>query len=174
MLAALLKQVNPPVADWKVNPVGMTSMKLTPVAVEGPLFVTTIVYCAVFPRTTVVGPVLAMETSAEFAVGQSTVVRTAALVLLLCTGSVSWLRTEAVLLIVPCVQFVTVGTLNASVKFADALGPSVPVQETMVVPLKLHAGDDEAATKVRPVGITSVTTMLAACTAGPAFVTVRL
>src|SRR5262245_21498251 len=52
--------VQSPALDTNVSPAGVESLTVTPVATDGPAFVTTIVYTALLPGTTVGGPVLVM------------------------------------------------------------------------------------------------------------------
>ena len=57
--------VQAPPLESKVRPLGVGSSTMTLVALDGPVFVTTIVYTATFPGPRSCGPVLVTDTSAS-------------------------------------------------------------------------------------------------------------
>ena len=150
-----------PAALTKVTPAGSVSLNATPVALDGPVFVTVTVYVYCWPGVTVAGPVLETVMSA---LGADVVVDAEA-ELLAATGSAVVAVTEAV-----SVRVVFCGSEAAAVAVTvnDALAPGASVPTVQV------GGDPEQPAAVAPTmpapGASVSTTPVAVD--GPLFVTV--
>jgi len=145
-----------------VNPAGNESVATTPVAVEGPKFVTMIVYAKVPPTAEPVGPVFIAAKSANGV----TVVTTGGVTLLVKFGSGVGDVTLAVLVSEPLVGAVTTNE-KLVVAFAANEARFQLTTPAFIVPLPV------ALTKVTPAGNASVTTTLLAVE-GPKLVTVTV
>jgi hypothetical protein len=149
----------PPLADTKVTVAGNVSVTVTLLALEGPKFVTEIVYTKLLLASTVAEPVLPRPTSATGV----TVVMTGGVTLFVLFGSPVGVLTLAVLVSEPLAGAVTVTVTLLT-------WPLVNVPKLQFTTPLLLAPPPLADTKVTAAGNVSVTVTLLALD-GPKFVT---
>ena len=137
-------------AETKVTPGGSVSMRVTPVATEGPLFLMLILLVRISPTNTGSGKsVLVTEMSAD---GTTTVVVCVA-VLLLKLGSGGLLATTVAVLVISPVE---VGMIRMTVLVVIAPRSKSPMLQVTMPPSSLQPPGDVAEMNVTPGGSVSV------------------
>src|SRR5208282_5821863 len=137
----------PPEALTKLTPAGNASVTTTPLALEGPKFVTLIVYVRLLVALTNAGPLLPIPTSATAV----TVVMTGTLVLFVRLGSPVGELAVAMLVSEPLAGAVTVTVTLL-------IWPLIRLPRFHVTVPELFTPPPEALTKLTPAGRLSVTT----------------